>query len=147
MPALLVGRLWAPGARRDGSADRSAIRAGRDEPAGFGKLPHSTIAGSRAGPILYCPATRPVFRSEYGAVPKRRIHRLREKVRPVDAIGSGPVEQVEIHDLVPRGYEVAYELLLTVLARVHLRDCAQHGVGRESEVDATGDPLDLAGAP
>src|SRR5258705_11243149 len=72
MPALLVGRLWAPGARRDGSADRSAIRAGRDEPAGFGKLPHSTIAGSRAGPIRYSPATPSVFRSEYGGGPKRK---------------------------------------------------------------------------
>jgi hypothetical protein len=68
----LVGRLWAPGARRDGSADRSAIRAGRDEPAGFGKLLHSTIAGSRAGPIRYSPATPSVFRSEYGGVPKRK---------------------------------------------------------------------------
>jgi hypothetical protein len=34
--------------------------------------------------------------------------------------GSGEVEPIEVHDLVPRGHEVTHELLLRVVARVDL---------------------------
>ena len=51
--------------------------------------------------------------------------------------GSSPTEPVKIHDLVPRGYEVAYELLCSVLARVDLRQRTQLRVGRKNQVSAT----------
>src|SRR3954452_21724387 len=60
-------------------------------------------------------------------------------------IGSGEVEPIEVHDLVPRGHEVAYELLLRVVARVDLRDGSELGVRTEDEVDGGGGPLELAG--
>src|SRR3712207_8696228 len=59
--------------------------------------------------------------------------------------GSGEVEPVEVHDLVPRGHEVAYEPLLRVVARVDLRDGPELGVRTEDEVDGGGGPPDLAG--
>ena len=44
---------------------------------------------------------------------------------------SGEVEAIETHDLVPRGDEVAHELLLRVVARVDLRKCTELGVRPE----------------
>src|SRR6202011_2300059 len=35
---------------------------------------------------------------------------------------SGEIESIEVHDLGPRGHEVAHELLLRIVRRVHLRD-------------------------
>src|SRR5688572_15706347 len=49
---------------------------------------------------------------------------------------SGKVEAIEIHDLVPRGHEVAHELLPGVVARVDLRECAELGVRTEDQIDA-----------
>src|SRR5918911_2193335 len=64
--------------------------------------------------------------------------------RPTWTSGSGEVESIEVHDLVPRGHEVTHELLLRVVARVDLRDGSEHGVRTEDEVDRGGGPLDLA---
>src|ERR1035437_4145856 len=66
------------------------------------------------------------------------------RARTVPRTGSGEVESIEVHHLVPRGDEVAHELLLRVVARVDLRDCTELGVRAEDEVDATACPLQLA---
>ena len=58
--------------------------------------------------------------------------------------GSGAVEPVEVHDLVPRRDEVVHELLLGVITRIDLRDRAQLGVRPEDEVGAAAGPLDPA---
>src|SRR4030088_266927 len=63
---------------------------------------------------------------------------------PTWTSGSGEVEPAEVHDLVPRGHEVAHELLLRVVARVDLGDGTQLGVRAEDEVDAAAGPLKLA---
>ena len=60
-------------------------------------------------------------------------------------IGIDKVESIEVHDLVPRGHEVAHELLLRVVARVDLRERTELRVRTEDEVDAATDPLALAG--
>src|SRR5687768_12909404 len=64
--------------------------------------------------------------------------------RPTWTSGSGEVEPIEVHDLVPCGHEVTHELLLRVVARVDLRDSSELGVRSEDEVDGGGGPLDLA---
>src|SRR4030088_1262211 len=64
---------------------------------------------------------------------------------PTWTSGSGEVEPAEVHDLVPRGHEVAHELLLRVVARIDLGDGTQLGVRAADEVDAAGGPFDLAG--
>src|SRR5690348_7845168 len=53
----------------------------------------------------------------------------------------GEIESIEVHDLVPRGDEVAHELLLRVSRRIHLRDCAELRVRTEDQVDGRGRPL------
>src|ERR1700716_4222843 len=63
--------------------------------------------------------------------------------RPTWTSGSGEVVPVEVHDLVPRGHEVAHELLPRVVARVDLGDGTQLGVRAEDEVDAAAGPLRL----
>src|SRR5664280_271945 len=65
--------------------------------------------------------------------------------RPAWTSGSGEVEPIEIHDLVPRGDEVGHELLLRVVAGIDLRECTQLGVRTEDEVSAATGPLELAG--
>src|SRR5215471_2687977 len=64
---------------------------------------------------------------------------------PAWTSGSGEVEPVEIHDLVPGGHEVTYELLLRVAARIDLRDGPKLGIRAEHQVDGGGGPLDFAG--
>ncbi len=59
--------------------------------------------------------------------------------------GSGKVESVEVHDLVPRGHEVLYELPLSVVAGVDLGDGSELGVRPEDEVDSGARPSELAG--
>src|SRR5688572_2364361 len=44
------------------------------------------------------------------------------------------IEAIEVHHLVPRGDEVAHELLLCVLACVDLRERAELGMRTEDEV-------------
>src|SRR5260370_23217311 len=61
---------------------------------------------------------------------------------PAWTSGSGEVEPVEVHHLVPRRDEVAHELLLRVIARVDLRERAQLGVRPEDEVNTAAGPLD-----
>src|SRR5215831_21230960 len=56
----------------------------------------------------------------------------------------GQVESIEVHDLVPRGHEVAHELLLRVVARVDLGDRPELGVGAEDQVEPAAGPLQLA---
>src|SRR5215469_16008300 len=60
---------------------------------------------------------------------------------------SGEVEPIEIHDLAPRGSEVARELLLRVAARVDLGDCPELRVGAKHEVEAPTGPLVRARRP
>src|SRR5688500_18265254 len=55
------------------------------------------------------------------------------------------VVAVQVHDLVPRGHEVAHEPLPRVAARVDLGDGPQLGVRPEHEVDAARRPPELAG--
>src|SRR5260370_8916046 len=64
--------------------------------------------------------------------------------RPAWTSGSGEVEPIEVHDLVPRGHEVTHKLLLRVVARVGLRDGSELGVRTEDEIGGGGGPLDLA---
>src|SRR5262245_944839 len=59
--------------------------------------------------------------------------------------GSGQVEAVEVHDLVPRRHEVTHELLLPVVRGVDLRDRPELRVGPEDDVGRRGGPLLLAG--
>src|SRR5499427_5730799 len=66
------------------------------------------------------------------------------RLRPAWTSPSGQVEAVEVHDLVPRGNEVAHELLLRVVARVDLRDRPELGVGAEDQVEPAAGPLQLA---
>src|SRR5437773_1230350 len=54
------------------------------------------------------------------------------------------IESIEIHDLVPRGHEVAHEFLLRVVARVDLREGTELGVRTEDEIDAAAGPFELA---
>ena len=68
----------------------------------------------------------------------------RANERPTRTTGSGEVEPIEVHDLVPRRHEVTHELLLRVVAGVDLREGAELGVRAEDEVDGGGGPLDLA---
>jgi hypothetical protein len=58
--------------------------------------------------------------------------------------GSGQLEAIVVHHLVPRSHEVLHELLLRVLLRVKLGDGAQLGVRAEDEVDGGAGPLELA---
>src|SRR6476659_1863470 len=97
--------------------------------------------------VLYS-GRNPAYRRDRRTVTPSRSHAGKYRsYGSTPETGSGMVEQVEIHDLVPRGRECADELLFSVLARVGLRECTEFGVGPESKVDATGSPLDLAGAP
>src|SRR3989339_1082828 len=57
---------------------------------------------------------------------------------------SGTIESTEIHDLVPRGNEIAHELLPCVVARIDLRERAELGVRPENQVNAAAGPLELA---
>src|SRR5262245_36836210 len=59
--------------------------------------------------------------------------------------GSGKVEAIENHDLVPRSHEVTHELLLGVVTRVDLSNRPELRVRTEDEVDAAALPLELAG--
>ena len=52
--------------------------------------------------------------------------------------GSGQVEAIEVHHLVPRGHEVVHELLLRVVAGIDFRQRAKLRVRAEDEVDAGG---------
>src|SRR5690606_35264467 len=63
------------------------------------------------------------------------------------AHGSLPaeVEPVEVHHLVPRRDEVTDELLLRVVAGVHLGERTQLRVRAEDQVDPARGPLHLAG--
>ena len=54
------------------------------------------------------------------------------------------LESTKIHDLGPRGHEVAHELLPRVVARVDFRERTELGVRAEDEVDAAAGPLELA---
>src|SRR5688572_27540698 len=58
--------------------------------------------------------------------------------------GSDSIESIEIHDLVPRGNEVAHEFLPCVVARVDLRERPELGVRSEDEVDTARGSLELA---
>src|SRR2546425_11459607 len=76
----------------------------------------------------------------------RQAWRNRAK-RSTWASESGKVESIEVHDLAPRGNEVARELALCVVTRVDLRDCTKLRVGPEHEVSAAGGPLERARPP
>src|SRR6185436_16518290 len=65
--------------------------------------------------------------------------------REGDSSGSGKVESIEIHDLVPRAHEVPYEFLACVVGRVDFREGAELGVRPEYQIDAAGSPLDFSG--
>src|SRR5437588_304130 len=64
--------------------------------------------------------------------------------RPTLTSGSGEVESIEVHDLVPSGHEVTHELLLRVVARVDLRDGSELGVRTDDQVDGGSGPLHVA---
>src|SRR5687767_10676418 len=67
------------------------------------------------------------------------------EVRPTwTSDGSGEVEPIEVHDLVPRSDEVTHELLLRVVLCVDLRDGSELGIRTEDEVGSGGGPLELA---
>src|ERR1035437_9430924 len=54
---------------------------------------------------------------------------------------SGEVETVEVHDFVPRRYEVVQELLLGVRTTIDSRQGPELGVRTEDEVHTGGSPL------
>src|SRR5450755_453258 len=62
-------------------------------------------------------------------------------------MASGEFEAIEVHDLVPRCYEVTHELLRRVVRSVNLRDGPELGVRTECEVDGGSGRLDLARRP
>src|SRR5215207_5314282 len=83
-----------------------------------------------------------VVRTSSGPIPApRRRGCWSADERPTWTPGSGEVEPIEVHHLVPRGHEVTYELLLRVVARVDLRDGSELRVRAEDEVDGGGGPL------
>src|SRR5674476_637187 len=91
------------------------------------------------------PRSTPLYSSAASDVYKRsRSGRDIPTAAALPRYGSGEVEAVEIHDLVPRGDEVTHELLLRVVARVDLRKCTELGVRPEDEVNAAAGPLELA---
>src|SRR5215475_2423525 len=49
--------------------------------------------------------------------------------------GSGEIEAVRVHHLVPRGHEVVHELCLRVAGAVHLGERPELRVRPENEVD------------
>ena len=53
-------------------------------------------------------------------------------------LSSGKVEAIEVHDLVPAGYEVFDEFLLRVFVSVDLGDGSKLRVRTEDEVDDGG---------
>ena len=55
------------------------------------------------------------------------------------------VVAVKVHHLVPRGHEVAHELLLPVVATVDLCEGSELGVRAEDEVRTGGGPLEVTG--
>src|SRR5207302_4768885 len=57
---------------------------------------------------------------------------------------SGEVEAIEVHDLVPRSYEVADELLLRIVTCVDLGNGSELRVRTEDKVNGGGGPLDVA---
>src|SRR5689334_8703188 len=74
--------------------------------------------------------------------PRRRIPR---RIRPrAQAVGSWPVEAVEVHHLDPRRHEVLDELLLRVGAGIDLRQGAELRVRAEDQVGTGAGPPDLA---
>ena len=60
---------------------------------------------------------------------------------------SDAIEAIEIHDLVPRGNEVARELLLRVRTGVDLRERTELRVRSEEEVHTAGGPSGIALLP
>ena len=49
--------------------------------------------------------------------------------------GSGEVEPVEVHHLVPRGHEVVHKLLLRIRASIDFRQRPELGVRTEDEIE------------
>src|SRR5689334_8535089 len=54
------------------------------------------------------------------------------------------VESIQVHHLVPRGDEVAHELLLRVAGRIDFCQRAELGIRSEDQIHAAGGPLDIA---
>src|SRR5579875_303188 len=54
---------------------------------------------------------------------------------PLPSVASGDVKAVEHHDLVPCRNEVVHELLVCIVAGVHLGDSSQLGVRAEYEIN------------
>jgi hypothetical protein len=50
-------------------------------------------------------------------------------------MGSGKVEAIEIHDLVPRRHEIMDKCLLCIVTCVNFRQSAKLGVRPEDEID------------
>ena len=59
--------------------------------------------------------------------------------------GSGQVEAVKVHYLIPSRDKVLQELLLGVLASVYFRQSPQLGIGAEYEIDAGAGPPKFSG--
>ena len=51
-------------------------------------------------------------------------------------LGSGQIESIGIHHLVPGRHEILKELLLRICARVNFSDRPQLGIGPEDQVNA-----------
>ena len=120
LDALRCGIPLCPGV----GACRSAVRGSRADGRSYEQLGRWNRATSRTG----CRLHRRVHPRRRGTTvtgdryAERRTHaspvgdrsgRTGHQRRDVD---SGEVEAVEVHDLVPRGHEVAHELLLRVVA-------------------------------
>src|SRR5207247_2439716 len=59
--------------------------------------------------------------------------------------GSGEVEPIVVHHLVPCGHEVTHELLLRIVTCVDFRQGAELRVRSEDKIDRSAGPFDAAG--
>src|SRR5680860_600528 len=134
-----TGHGGRPGSGRSGGRSNYALPSV--------PIAYDRIGGSRSRRDQF----RCMFKSSTGARPPslalstRRRGRCPEGATQTVRPGSGQVEAIEVHDLVPRGHEVLHELLLRVFTSVYLGDSSKLGVRTEHEVDGGTGPLDLAG--
>src|SRR5690348_10260885 len=109
----------------------SCTPAGRRVPAAGGR---SSLERTCAAPSAARISTTSARRADpAGRLLPGRRHVQASRRRPAWTEPSGQVEAIEVHDLVPRGGEVADELLLRVVARVDLSERAELGVGAEDQ--------------
>src|SRR2546426_8839624 len=82
--------------------------------------------------------------STWSGMTRCHVEAVRHETLKAYSLRSHNVEAIEVHHLGPGRDEVLDELCLRIRASVDLRQCPELGVRPEDEIDAGGDPLELA---